>query len=166
MDNHLNKENCKNHKIIPWWKEYKQNNVHYVVNKHCLVGRQFSKGARFHHKCFERSLLLTAKQDMFLGSYSGDGKERRPEGKHEVSINEWVICFPWNANTLVEGLGKMLNEVTPTIDFITCVDLRSLNEITEGVCIIIIDLYIYLLKMRGLAVILEEKNFWTYMKGF
>lgn len=48
--------------------------------------------------------------------------------------------FP-EIQVLLEGLGKMVNEVTPTIDFITCVDLHSLNRITEGVCALLTFYY-------------------------
>lgn len=44
--------------------------------------------------------------------------------------------FP-EIQVLLKGLGKTLNEVAPTVDFITCVDLYSLNRITEGVCALI-----------------------------
>lgn len=46
-----------------------------LIMKHCIVGRQLSKAARFHHRRFERSLLLTVKWDTFLAGYSGGGKE-------------------------------------------------------------------------------------------
>lgn len=77
-------------------------------------------------------------------------------------MNESYV-FP-EIQILLEGLGKMqtLNEVTPVINFITCVDLYSLNRISRGGREVVVYYYlllllIYLLIMRGLAVILGGK---------
>lgn len=86
-------------------------------------------------------------------------------------MNESYV-FP-EIQILLEGLGKMqtLNEVTPVINFITCVDLYSLNRISRGgqgrggvlLFIVIINLFV---NNEGFGSYFWGKNVRNYVKGF
>lgn len=58
-----------------------------LITKHCIVGGQFSRGGRFYHKCFERSLLLALQN----GAHFQQARCKREKARRKTSeagINE------------------------------------------------------------------------------